>query len=194
MLRRAAQRQHGSEARKNARKTEGSLVPRVGRALAFGYSRCVPFGKSEVGHRNRVFEAGTMKIMHDDAHTVNVLDEAAMTVMALIVHELNDSLRAHGMEDAGTRKECCSRFLFGLAYALDAGWFIEQGVKYFPKICFLERNDPAEGEHLGQTAVVHVPTQASLWHEYTHGVVSQYFEEYGEKVPGVRTGSYDKEN
>ncbi|MDX2212391.1 MAG: hypothetical protein SFY66_03790 [Oculatellaceae cyanobacterium bins.114] len=41
--------------------------------------------------------------------------------------------------------------------------------------------------------MLHVPTDATLWHEYAVGVVSQYFEDSEEILPGLRTGSYENE-
>lgn len=40
---------------------------------------------------------------------------------------------------------------------------------------------------------LHVPTQATSWHEYAHGVGSQYFEEDDEGVDGIPFGSYNEQ-
>ena len=73
-------------------------------------------------------------------------------------------------------------------------WFIEDDKRLYPKVCFAERTAPQEGNHLGEIVRLHIPTNASSWHEYAVGVVDQYFDEFGETVPDVRTGSYDIEN
>jgi hypothetical protein len=135
-----------------------------------------------------------IKIQHDDDHTVDVLDEVSMTFMALMTHRLNTALVKNGMTDVSQRQDICSEFMFGLAYELDAGWFQEDKLRVFPKVCFLERAKPKDDENLGEVKVVHIPNEASSWHEYAHGVVSQYFEEDESVGESVRTGSYDKEN
>ena len=136
----------------------------------------------------------TITIKHDDDHTVEVLDEVAMTFLALVTDRLNMALRENGVGDVVARQEICAQFLFGLSYDLDAGWFQEKATRYFPKVAFLERDSPGDDENLGQVKVVHLPTESSSWHEYAHGVVSQYFEE-GESLRGeVRTGSYENED
>ncbi|HEX7802337.1 MAG TPA: hypothetical protein VF471_06225 [Pseudoxanthomonas sp.] len=135
-----------------------------------------------------------IEIKHDDDHTIEVLDEAAMTFMTLVTHRLNAALEENGISDSEERQEICAHFMFGLSYDLDAGWFQEGETRFFPKVCFLERARPAEGENLGTVKVVHIPSEASSWHEYAHGVVSEYFEEGETLGQGVRTGSYENEN
>ena len=135
-----------------------------------------------------------IEIKHDDDHTVEVLDEAAMTFMALVTDRLNNTLRENGVNDQATRQEICAQFMFGLSYDLDAGWIQEETTRYFPKVAFLERDRPGDDENLGKVKVVHLPTDASSWHEYAHGVVSDYFEEGESLGAEVRTGSYGNEN
>jgi len=136
----------------------------------------------------------TIKIMHNDDHTVNVLDDVGMTFMTLATHRLNAALKENGIDDSEQRQEICAQFMFGLAYELDAGWFQEGETRYFPKVCFLERNKPREDENLGEVNVLHIPNEASSWHEYSHGVVSDYFEQDESLDDSIRTGSYDIEN
>ncbi|PIF91766.1 hypothetical protein CLU86_2701 [Acidovorax sp. 62] len=135
-----------------------------------------------------------IQIQHDDDHTVETLDEVSMTFMALMTHRLNAALRENGIASSEQRQEICAQFMFSQAYELDAGWFQEENVRYFPKLCFLERAKPTEDENLGAVNVVHIPSEASSWHEYAHGVVSDYFESGESLDPPVRTGSYDREN
>ncbi len=135
-----------------------------------------------------------IQIKHDDEHTVEVLGDVAMTFISLVTHRLNTALRENGVSDSEARQEICANFMFGLSYDLDAGWFQEEQTRYFPKVCFLERLKPTDDENLGAVKVLHLPSEASSWHEYAHGVVSQYFEEDEALGPGVRTGSYENEN
>lgn len=135
-----------------------------------------------------------MEINYSDENTVEFLDQAGMTYMLLLIHQLNESLKEHGVESSSVRQEVCSTFIFNFSYNHDAGWLIEETKKVFPKVCFLEREPAANGENLGKIKSVHIPTEASSWHEYAYGVVSQYFEAYGEALPDVKTGSYDIEN
>ena len=135
-----------------------------------------------------------IQIKHDDKHTIGVVDDLAMTFMSLVTHRLNAALQEGGVSDSEARQEICANFIFGLSYDLDAGWFQETQTRYFPKVCFLERLKPTEDENLGAVQVVHVPSEASSWHEYAHGVVSQYFEAGETPAQGVRTGSYENEN
>ncbi|WP_431052558.1 hypothetical protein [Roseateles sp. L2-2] len=136
----------------------------------------------------------TMKIKHDDDHTVEVLDEVGMTFMALVTHRLNTALRANGVSASEQRQEICAQFMFGLSYELDAGWFQEGETHFFPKVCFLERAKPQPDENLGEVEVAHIPNEASSWHEYAHGVVSDYFENDESLVPPIPTGSYQNGN
>ena len=92
------------------------------------------------------------------------------------------------------RQDICESFLFAFAYHHDAGWLVCEGRKVFPKVSLLERADPSPDENLGKVEVLHVPTEASSWHEYAIGVVSQYFEEHNEEVRELRRGSYDIED
>ena len=135
-----------------------------------------------------------MEVVHDDDNTVEFLDEAGMTYMALLIDGLNSLLKEHGVAEAERMKEICSSLLFHAAYNLDAGWFVQGDTKLFPRVFFAERAVPGPDENLGAISRLHVPTEASSWHEYAHGVASQYFEEDDEEVAGVRTGSYDIEN
>jgi hypothetical protein len=135
-----------------------------------------------------------MLIKHADDHTIAFIDDAAMSFMALTVHRLNQTLQANGVRDTAVRQEICSSFLFDFGYHHEAGWFLERGQKLFPKVCFVERAAPGEDENLGKIQTLHIPTDASSWHEYAHGVVSQYFEEHHEQVKGIRHGSYDIED
>jgi hypothetical protein len=137
--------------------------------------------------------AMTMKIVHDDDHTIEVLDEVAMTFMTLVSHRLNAALRENGVSASEQRQEICAHFLFDLAYQLDAGWFQQDKTRFFPKVCFVERAKPTGDENLGAIGVVHIPSEASSWHEYAHGVVSDYFEQDESIDPQIRTGSYQKE-
>lgn len=132
-----------------------------------------------------------MKVEHSDSHTVDYLDDAGMAFMALTIHRLNDSLKRHGVEDAAQRQEICSSFLFEFAYQHDAGWLMHGDRRLFPLVSFAIREKLSPEDNLGTITELHVPTPASSWHEYALGVVSQYFEEDEEAVPGLRTGSYD---
>jgi len=58
----------------------------------------------------------TIKIMHSDDHTADVLDEVGMTFMTLATHRLNTALKENGIDDSEQRQEICARFMFGLAY------------------------------------------------------------------------------
>jgi hypothetical protein len=122
------------------------------------------------------------------------VDEAAMTFMALTVHRLNDALTRSGIDDVVLRKDVCAKFLFDFAYHLDAGWLAQGSQKLFPLVAFAKRLDPSADENLGTISELHVPTQATSWHEYAHGVVSQYFEEAAENVDDISFGSYGEES
>jgi hypothetical protein len=132
-----------------------------------------------------------MKIEHSDSHTVDFLDDAAMSFMALTVHRLNEALKSNGVEAPEVRREICASFLFEFAYQHDAGWLIHQERKLFPMVTFAVRKKASPDENLGAISELHVPTDASSWHEYAHGVVSQYFDDDEETISGVQTGSYD---
>ena len=134
-----------------------------------------------------------MRVEHNDKDTTEFLDEAAMSFMTLTVHRLNATLRANGIANAVARQNICASFLFEFAYHHDAGWLMHKDRKLFPLVTFADRAAPAEGQNLAPIEVLHVPTPASSWHEYAHGVVSEYFEDHNEEVRSLRFGSYDIE-
>ncbi len=134
-----------------------------------------------------------MKIIHEDIDTVEFVDDAAMSFMTLTVHRLNAALKDGGVTDAAVRQEICSRFLFEFAYHHDAGWLTKDGRKLFPMVAFAERRSPKQGENLGEISEIHVPTQATSWHEYAYGVASRYFEDCNEEVDAITFGSYGEE-
>lgn len=135
-----------------------------------------------------------MDIKHTDSHTTDFIDEAAMTFMALTIDRLNRVLSENGVSDPEKRQEICGSFLFEFAYRHDAGWQSEHDEKLFPIVCFAERAEPGEDSNLGAINTIHIPTEASSWHEYAYGVTSQYFEDDNESVPNVKTGSYNNED
>lgn len=135
-----------------------------------------------------------IRIRHDDEHTIEVIDELGTTYMALLTQRLNQALREHGIDDEGKRQDICESFMFGFAYELDAGWFRTEGERFFPKVCFLERARPEEDENLGAVKVVHLPNEASSWHEYAQGVVGEYFDADESLDPAITTGSYEAED
>lgn len=132
-----------------------------------------------------------MKIEHSDSNTVDFLDDAGMSFMALTTHRLNEVLKRNGIVDISLRQEICASFLFEFAYQHDAGWVMSADRKLFPKVVFAIREKPKPDENLGMISELHIPTDVSSWHEYSHGVVSQYFEDDDETIPGLQTGSYD---
>jgi hypothetical protein len=134
-----------------------------------------------------------MRVIHEDHDTVEFCDDAAMSFMALTVHRLNAALKEGGVEDAAMRQEICAHFLFEFAYHHDAGWIAKDGKRLFPIVTFAERADPKPEENLGVIAELHVPTQATSWHEYVHGVTSQYFEDDEEGVDEIQFGSYNEQ-
>lgn len=135
-----------------------------------------------------------IQVRHSDDHTIDVLDEVGMIYMSLVIDRLNAALVKGGVKTARARKKICENFLFDLSYQLDAGWFEQDDNRYFPKVCFLERAKAKAGENLGTVKVIHLPNEATSWHEYAMGVVGQYFDEEETVVPEVRTGSYEMED
>jgi hypothetical protein len=135
-----------------------------------------------------------MRIDHDDNDTLEYLDNAAMSYMALMTHSLNYALRENAVADVQTRRKICTTFLFDFSYRHGAGWLWCSDRKLFPLVSFAERANPAERQNLGVIDAIHIPTPASSWYEYTHGVVAHYFEDNNETVTGIRSGSYDIED
>lgn len=134
-----------------------------------------------------------MEIEHNEANTVELIDGAAMSFMTLTVSRLNEALVANGVDSAEVRQSICASFLFEFAYHHDAGWLTHDDRRLYPITSFAERAAPRDGENLGAITRLHVPTDASSWHEYTHGVVSQFFEDNREQVSEIQFGSYDAE-
>ncbi len=135
-----------------------------------------------------------MRVVSDDKDTLEFVDNAAMSFMALTTHRLNETLIANGVADAETRQAICASFLFEFSYHHDAGWLTQDARQLYPMVCFAERLAPTKEENLGAIDVLHVPTPASSWHEYAHGVVSQYFEDSNESVDDIDVGSYHQES
>jgi hypothetical protein len=134
-----------------------------------------------------------LQIEHSESDTLELVDAAAMSFMALTVSRLNEALLANGVADVEARRSICASFLFDFAYHHDAGWLVHDDRKLYPMVSFAERAPPRDGENLGAITRLHVPTDASSWHEYAHGVVSQFFEDDREQISGLRFGSYELE-
>jgi hypothetical protein len=132
-----------------------------------------------------------LQIEHSDPDTLEFVDSAAMSFMALTINRLNEALVANGVGDVEVRKNVCASFLFEFAYHHDAGWLVHDNRKLYPIVSFAERAPLREGENLGAISRLHVPTDASSWHEYAHGVVSQFFDDDQEQVAQIKFGSYD---
>ncbi len=135
-----------------------------------------------------------MKVVHSDSDTLEFTDEAGMAFMALTVHRLNTALIANGMSSAGARRGVCENFLFEFAYYHDAGWLLHAERRVFPLVALATRAEPGPDANLGKILELHVPTEASSWHEYANGVVSRYFDELHESVESLRSGSYGDED
>jgi hypothetical protein len=134
-----------------------------------------------------------LQIEHSDSDTLEFVDSAAMSFMVLTVSRLNEALVANGVANAELRRSICASFLFDFAYHHDAGWLVHDDRRLYPITSFAEREAPRGDENLGAITRLHVPTDASSWHEYAHGVVSQFFEDDREQVSEIRFGSYDLE-
>ena len=134
-----------------------------------------------------------MDVIHDDTDTLELLDNAAMSFMVLTVSRLNTALLENGVTSSDSRKSICAAFLFQFAYQHDAGWLLEGGLKLFPLVAFAERDD-ARRQSLGGITKLHVPTLASSWHEYAHGIVSQFFEDDSESTGDLPFGSHNVES
>lgn len=135
-----------------------------------------------------------MKVVHSDSDTLEFTDEAGMAFMTLTVHRLNTALIANGISSSETRRGVCENFLFEFAYYHDAGWLQHADRRVFPLVALATRTEPAEDANLGKIMELHVPTEASSWHEYANGVVARYFDEHGEGVGDLRSGSYGDED
>ena len=131
-----------------------------------------------------------MRVKHTDENTLEFIDGAAMSFMALTVHRLNEALKESGVSKA-KRRSICESFLFDFGYRHDAGWLEHEGRRLYPLVAFAARKPTKSGD-LGAIQELHVPTEASSWHEYALGVVSQYFDEAGESLEGLQTGSYNE--
>ncbi len=59
----------------------------------------------------------------------------------------------------------------------------------FPRICLVDRRlSEVEGEDA--KAKVYMPAGGFEFHGYSHGSVGYYFEDCGEKLKGVKVGSW----
>lgn len=134
-----------------------------------------------------------MQIEHNDSHTLEFIDGAAMSFLALTISRLNEALVANGVTSEAVRQRICASFLFDFAYHHDAGWLMHDDRKLNPITSFAERAAPGDEETLGVITCLHVPTDATAWHEYAHGVVSQFFEDDREQISEIQFGSYDAE-
>jgi hypothetical protein len=138
-------------------------------------------------------EGVRVKVVHDD-DTVQFTDELAMDFMTLTAHRLNKALKANGIADQSVREDICASFLFDFAYHHDAGWLAHDEVRVYPMVAFAKRRPASGDEVLGAIDTLHVPTQASSWHEYATGVVADYFGESDESVGAIPAGSYERES
>lgn len=103
---------------------------------------------------------------------------------------LNEVLRRHGISDASLRQRICAEFMDSSGSFLDQGWLASAGTseRYWPELVFSRRElDPAEG--LGEAEELIVPEYASNFHDYVQGALEYYFDEHGETLGPIQTGS-----
>lgn len=118
-------------------------------------------------------------------------ENMAIDYQCLEIARLNEVLKRHGITDKKLRQEICSEYIFDNSYFLDAGWFQREGKRFYPQICFAEREENPE-ENLGSIQVLHVPTQDYELHDSAFADIDWYFEDRNEDASEIQTGSFQK--
>ena len=126
-----------------------------------------------------------MEFKYTDENSAKFLDEASMYFQILLMHSLNTVLKEEGIADTRTRRNICEEFISNIAYAHDAGWFMFEGKRLYPRICYGERGAPNESTIYGELVRMHVPTDKIAMHEY--GASFDYFDEMDETVGDIES-------
>ena len=129
-----------------------------------------------------------MPLIRDDDY-----EEMAATFQCIQIKELNDVLKRHGIVDAKQREEICADYLFSIGEFLDQQWFECEGKRLHPMLCFSETflNTDTNPEDLGD---LYLCSDMFSYHEYAHGNISYFFEEHGETIPDLVTGSVGEDS
>ncbi len=124
-----------------------------------------------------------MEIIKEDAY-----EEMAATYQCLEIARLNEVLKQNGIEDVKLREKICGDFTFNSGNFIDSGYFISEGKKVYPEVCFSERVYD-EDEEPGEIEKLNVPSDYFAFHEYAFGNISWYFEENSESVSDIEYSS-----
>lgn len=117
----------------------------------------------------------------------NSYEETAATYQCLEIARLNEILKKNGLEDVKLREKICGEFIFNSGNFIDSGYFLSEGKRYYPEICFSERSyDESEG--LGGIEKLHIPSDYFAFHEYAFGDIGWYFEEHNQSVDEIEHG------
>jgi hypothetical protein len=124
-----------------------------------------------------------MAIVRDDDY------ESMGTAFQLIqVELLNQALKEHGIEDPSQRQAICATYTFAFGDFLDQCWFTSEGRRVYPMVCFAEQF-PGNAEDLNELDPIYA-SESFDYHEYAHGSVAYFFEDNGETIPELESGSF----
>ena len=117
----------------------------------------------------------------------NTYEEIDATYQCLEIARLNEVLKQNGIEDVKLREKICGEFIFNSGNFVDSGYYISEGIKVYPEICFSERSYN-EDEGLGEVKELHIPSDYFAFHEHAFGNLGWYFEEHNESIDEIETG------
>jgi hypothetical protein len=116
-------------------------------------------------------------------------EELAATYQCLEIARLNEVLKKNGIDGKELREKICGEFIFNSGNFIDSGFFVAEGIKVHPEICFSERSFN-EDEGLGEIEKLHIASDYFAFHEYAFGDIGWYFEEHNESVDEIECGNY----
>lgn len=123
------------------------------------------------------------EIVVDDAY-----EEIAATYQCLEIERLNDVLLRNGISDKEVRKAICGEYQASVGALRDQFWFDVGGTKVHPVVVFSTKftGDSAEPKALGK---IYWKTPAFAFTEYAYGDATHFFDEQGESLKDVVSGS-----
>lgn len=124
--------------------------------------------------------------------STDTYDSIAGTFQHLDADRLNRILKEHGIKKKDVRQAICESYAFESGVFYDQGWFEVDGKRYYPSICFAERQ-PQTDDGFGAVTALHWTDGGYPYEEMAMGIAAELFEELKEKSD-VKWSPHDSDN
>jgi hypothetical protein len=110
-------------------------------------------------------------------------EEIAFTYQCIEVSRLDRVLRDNGVESEQVRRKICETYFFQHGIFLDQCWFLDDGVRYNPSLCFIEQSPETRKD----VRLIHRRAEACTeLHGSAYGALVWLYDDGGE--PPVQVG------